>query len=557
MPRKKSSVLKETTFSVGRQLSAAEVLEKNGGIVFTKTSPVVRYKPKGNALIFEPDGELLKVHFEKKFGDAKYEKYDIFNIKKTSCRTALDEIARYLNYFANLYDRDDEYLMGLFKIKYEIDDTRSISREEGLDLLKDYIYMYIFTPSMQQKIYTIVDDNYYDDIERTDTSYEKGKFYLESLEFTNEHIKILLRVSMGIKLMLPIIVHYVDKYKIKLSKDSPLLFSFYEPLLNMFSPANIDIYNKLFIYVKRKVIDAQARNKPIYSRNEIFGHDDMTLIDRYLKYELIGENFFKFKFSESIDPKTGRYRENVLGLIKTIIKIQLIFFRKNEYSKNLAEVTNSKNGDELSGADKLEMNLSKMDEGLLNLSDENVERSMEFIRENINFEISDEEIEYMVQNQHPNEIQVNLIRAYYGKYFGEMRDLNMITRREFVILELLLKKILLVENGQTGEDGYVVSHAVLPYILTGNVTERVNTRVIRNQKFSSKIEESYLYTKLIHEKYRYLNSIRQNIILQLLSTMINTNFAYVTYENDQLTGKQIHYSDDQISDELMFFLNSI
>lgn len=557
MPRKKSSVLKETTFSVGRQLSAAEVLEKNGGIVFTKTSPVVRYKPKGNALIFEPDGELLKVHFEKKFGDNKYEKYDIFNIKKTSCRTALDEIARYLNYFANLYDRDDEYLMGLFKIKYEIDDTRSISREEGLDLLKDYIYMYIFTPSMQQKIYTIVDDNYYDDIERTDTSYEKGKFYLESLEFTNEHIKILLRVSMGIKLMLPIIVHYVDKYKIKLSKDSPLLFSFYEPLLNMFSPANIDIYNKLFIYVKRKVIDAQARNKPIYSRNEIFGHDDMTLIDRYLKYELIGENFFKFKFSESIDPKTGRYRENVLGLIKTIIKIQLIFFRKNEYSKNLAEVTNSKNGDELSGADKLEMNLSKMDEGLLNLSDENVERSMEFIRENINFEISDEEIEYMVQNQHPNEIQVNLIRAYYGKYFGEMRDLNMITRREFVILELLLKKILLVENGQTGEDGYVVSHAVLPYILTGNVTERVNTRVIRNQKFSSKIEESYLYTKLIHEKYRYLNSIRQNIILQLLSTMINTNFAYVTYENDQLTGKQIHYSDDQISDELMFFLNSI
>lgn len=557
MPRKKSSVLKETTFSVGRQLSAAEVLEKNGGIVFTKTSPVVRYKPKGNALIFEPDGELLKVHFEKKFGDDKYEKYDIFNIKKTSCRTALDEIARYLNYFANLYDRDDEYLMGLFKIKYEIDDTRSISREEGLDLLKDYIYMYIFTPSMQQKIYTIVDDNYYDDIERTDTSYEKGKFYLESLEFTNEHIKILLRVSMGIKLMLPIIVHYVDKYKIKLSKDSPLLFSFYEPLLNMFSPANIDIYNKLFIYVKRKVIDAQARNKPIYSRNEIFGHDDMTLIDRYLKYELIGENFFKFKFSESIDPKTGRYRENVLGLIKTIIKIQLIFFRKNEYSKNLAEVTNSKNGDELSGADKLEMNLSKMDEGLLNLSDENVERSMEFIRENINFEISDEEIEYMIQNQHPNEIQVNLIRAYYGKYFGEMRDLNMITRREFVILELLLKKILLVENGQTGEDGYVVSHAVLPYILTGNVTERVNTRVIRNQKFSSKIEESYLYTKLIHEKYRYLNSIRQNIILQLLSTMINTNFAYVTYENDQLTGKQIHYSDDQISDELMFFLNSI
>ena len=128
---------------------------------------------------------------------------------------------------------------------------------------------------------------------------------------------------------------------------------------------------------------------------------------------------------------------------------------------------------------------------------------------------------------------------------------------EFVVLELLLKRVLLLQSGETGEDGYVVSHAVLPYILTGNVTERVNTRVIRNQKFSVKIEESYLYQKLIHQKYRYLNSIRENIILQILSALINTNFTYVTYENDALTGEPIVYSDDQISDELLFFLNSI
>ena len=138
-----------------------------------------------------------------------------------------------------------------------------------------------------------------------------------------------------------------------------------------------------------------------------------------------------------------------------------------------------------------------------------------------------------------------------------MRDLNLLTRYEFVVLELLLKRVLLVENGETGEDGYMVSNAVLPYILTGNVSERVNTRVIRNQKFSSKIEESYLYQKLIQQKYSYLNSIRENIILQMLSALINTNFTYVTYENQELTGQLIVYSDDQISDELLFFLNSI
>lgn len=556
MPKKKKELSADKVFDVGRPLSPAEILKRNGYTEFTRISYVAKYRPKGKELIFEPDGELLKVHFEEKFGDPKYAKFGIFNIKKTSCKTALDEIARYLNYFVNLYDSEDEYIFALFKIKYEIDGTRSINADT-IGLLKDYIYTFIFTPSMQKKIYRIVDENYFDDIEKTDTLYEKGKFYLESLEFTNEHIKILLRVSMGIKLILPILVHFIDKCKIKLNKESPFLFDFYEPLLKMFSPPDVDIYNKLFIYVKRKVMDAQSRNKPIYAKNEIFGHDDMTLVDRYLKYELIGENFFKFKFSESIDPKTGRYRENILGLIKTIIKIQLVFFRKNEYSKNLAEVTNSKNGDELSGADKLEMNLSKIDEGLLNLADENIARSMEIIRDNISMEIPEDEIEYMIQNQSPSELQVTLIRSYFGKYFGEMRDLNLLTRYEFVVLELLLKRVLLVENGETGEDGYMVSNAVLPYILTGNVSERVNTRVIRNQKFSSKIEESYLYQKLIQQKYSYLNSIRENIILQMLSALINTNFTYVTYENQELTGQLIVYSDDQISDELLFFLNSI
>ena len=557
MPKKKKALPADKTFDVGRPLSPAEILKRNGGAEFTRVSAVAKYRPKGKDLLFEPDGELLRVHFEYKFGDEKYSKFDVFNVKKTSCKTALADIAQYLNYFANLYDPDDEYIFGLFKIKYEIDGTRSINADT-VQLLKDYIYAFIFTPSMQKKIYTIVEENYFDDIEKTDTQYEKnGKYYLESLEFTNEHIKILLRVSMGIKLMLPILVHYIDKCKIKLTKDSPFLFNFYEPLLTMFSSPDVDIYNKLFIYVKRKVMDAQSRNKPIYEKNEIFGHDDMTLVDRYLKYELIGENFFKFKFSESIDPKTGRYRENILGLIKTIIKIQLVFFRKNEYSKNLAEVTNAKNGDELSGADKLEMNLSKIDEGLLNLADENISRSIEFIRDNINMKIPDEEIDYMIQHQAPSGLQVTLVRSYFGKYFGEMRDLNLLTRREFIILELLLKRILLVESGETGEDGYMVSHAVLPYILTGNVSEKVNTRVIRNQKFSSKIEESYLYHKLIDQKYSYLNSIRENIILQMLSALVNTNFTYVTYENQELTGNPIVYSDDQISDELLFFLNSI
>ena len=102
-----------------------------------------------------------------------------------------------------------------------------------------------------------------------------------------------------------------------------------------------------------------------------------------------------------------------------------------------------------------------------------------------------------------------------------------------------------------------VYHAALPYILTGNVEEEVNTRTIRNNKFISKVQESYLYRKLIDSKYKALNQIRPDFIIILLSKFINTNFTYVTYENPSLLGKRIEFSDDKISDEILFFLNSI
>ena len=42
----------------------------------------------------------------------------------------------------------------------------------------------------------------------------KEKKHLESLEFTNQHIKTLLKISFGIKIMTPVIFHYIAPNKI-------------------------------------------------------------------------------------------------------------------------------------------------------------------------------------------------------------------------------------------------------------------------------------------------------------------------------------------------------
>jgi hypothetical protein len=203
------------------------------------------------------------------------------------------------------------------------------------------------------------------------------------------------------------------------------------------------------------------------------------------------------------------------------------------------------------------MNLTKLDEGATTFADINIQKTIERIRKIIDVPLSEEEVDYYREHLTPSKIQIQLIYSYYTKYFGSYRDLNLLTRRDYIILALLLKKKLLIELGYEKDENGEVHQAALPYILTGNLEDRVNTRIIRNNKFISKIEESYLYQNLITNKYNLLQQIKPDYILSLLSTLINTRFTYVTYENPELLGQEILYSEDKISDELLFFLNSI
>ena len=319
------------------------------------------------------------------------------------------------------------------------------------------------------------------------------------------------------------------------------------------------MYNKLYVYVKAKVLESSSNNATIFGQKEIFGIDVFTVINLFLKKVIISENMVKYRFNKTWDPKQKKYKENIVGLNKTILTHQLSYFLKDQYQKNIAEITNTKNSDGLSASDKMAMNMSKLDEGRIIMSDLNLKMTIEQLEKTIDVPISEEEVQYYRENMYPQELQIQLIYSYFAKEFSSYQDLNLAIRRDYIRLALMLKKKLLIDNGYNnyGKKLDEVYHAALPYILTGNVEEEVNTRTIRNNKFISKVQESYLYRKLIDSKYKALNQIRPDFIIILLSKFINTNFTYVTYENPSLLGKRIEFSDDKISDEILFFLNSI
>ena len=146
------------------------------------------------------------------------------------------------------------------------------------------------------------------------------------------------------------------------------------------------------MYDKTKVLESKSHNAPIFEQRDIMGVDEYSVIDKFLKNVLISDNMVKYKFNEHYDKKLKKYKENIVGFNKTIIKYQLVYFIKDQYTKNLTEVTSAKNVDGLSGMDKLEMNMQKIDEGLTIMAELNIKNELRRIERDNDFGITDETI---------------------------------------------------------------------------------------------------------------------------------------------------------------------
>ena len=266
-------------------------------------SKINTWKPKKNEIMVEQDGKIFVCHFDKIFDKPNLKPLCNFIINKSSYINQLPIITRYINFFMNCYDDENDLATAYLKIKYAIDKEKKFNAENK-DALIDLIYEILFTPRMCEKITKMVEENYLDDIEKGDEDgkYKKGnKDYLESLEFTNEHIKILLRISFGIKIMSPILFHYLTINNInKLDKDSDLIYQFYKGLFPLFQ-GDCDMFNKLFVYCKTKVLDSAAHNSRIFEQREIFGVDIFSVINKFVRKVIISENMVKYLFNEHWD----------------------------------------------------------------------------------------------------------------------------------------------------------------------------------------------------------------------------------------------------------------
>ena len=310
----------------------------------------------------------------------------------------------------------------------------------------------------------------------------------------------------------------------------------------------------MYVYCKTKVQDSNSTNGVIFGQREVMGVDVMTVVRDFTRRVLISENVVKYKFNEIWDNKLHKYKENIIGFNKTILKFQLNYFLKEQYDKNMREVSNIKDEEGVSGVDKMLMNKNKLNEGDVTMSEINIEMTIDRIKKKIDVPIDDAEIDYYMKNHTPSPLQIFLINSYYAKYFGNYRDLNLITRRQYITILIILKKKLLIDLGFDSSTNEI-HYAALPYILTGNISEKASPRMMRATSTTSDLEDSADYQELVHVKYAMVELLKPGYIKNLFNNIVKTKFTYVTYENQELTGTEILYDEGKIKVELMSFLN--
>ena len=197
--------------------------------------------------------------------------------------------------------------------------------------------------------------------------------------------------------------------------------------------------------------------------------------------------------------------------------------------------------------------MSKMDEGSVIMSEVNAETTLDRIFREANLTVTEEEIQYYVENMHPDPFQVTFVRDYFASCFGNLRDIHNISRHDYYKLALTLKKYLIMKDCYN-PNKFHGEECPLAYILTGNMGSRLNNRIIRNTKFTTSLYEDETYQYLMNHKYSKLSEIRPDDLNRLISSFVNTTFTYVAYEKPEMLGQEIVYDDYEISKQLLDYI---
>ena len=145
-----------------------------------------------------------------------------------------DHCCLYINYFEKYFDIEKEYFTNVALIKFLID----YYQDYGVQNFIYDITRYIIQPSIITKIEKMVDHNY-----TLELSYKSANN--PQLQYTDDHAKTLLKISILMNLCIPLITHFA--YSRKINDIDEYLLDIYDYILYIRMKDDIFLKKEFFV----------------------------------------------------------------------------------------------------------------------------------------------------------------------------------------------------------------------------------------------------------------------------------------------------------------------
>lgn len=489
--------------------------------------PVDEWVPEEGDKLFKHTKGAIIVPISQLFGLDGESGFNYFMLTPKRCYNSVsksmdikEHFTHYLNYFEKFYDKDHELISVYGRIKYLIDFEKGYTKEA----LSYDIDRYLLSSSMKYKISLMNRDNY-----KLDLNYSKVKN--ECLEYNNKHGMIMMKMSVIMITLIPVLSHFA--YVNKILDVNDFLLEFFDKVLHMF---DVDIYTKLY-ETASSIVERNRLRNPIWNNQDIRGVNPTThvlgtvnnIILNVMPKYLYSGNLIFLNLS-SIENNT-KYQVTDIGYECDFIPLS---------SSNRDEDNNSE-------FDKFESYLTKQDEALYLQNKVNCEETMRQLVQ-LYGPFDEEEIKFykkelMVDNEFViNSFQMKLIFNLFYKFFGDPVSIKAINSDDYIKLILIAKRML--ESN---------SMVVLPYILSSKIVRYVSRKNV-NKKELLKLESSPYYTNIMN---KYKNEKIETDILSLIATILSSEFQIIDYHDESLHGITIDCQAELICDEILMYINLI
>lgn len=503
--------------------------------------------------------KTMIIKFDKELAHVDNENIAALNewkVTKLSYSSYLPRMCEELNFFEAMYDQEGELITALFRIKYMIDVDNISYTMKNFDAFKDLCYKTIFTPSIKAKIARMVDENYVDDIEAENIRNMKNPDMLsimqrkkKSLEFLNVHVKAMIQISFGIKILSFIINHFAVMRSINIQKNIDLFHRFYIDMFQVFD-WDFDIYNKIYAYIENKVNSSYNFNKSIFEQQEIEGKDKSIIIDQLIRRNVIIDNFIKFQMPQTWNSAKEQPNERVLSFLCSIINTHISIFIMQVFRRNLIETSIVPDADGNSKNDRYRASKMKINEEYVITCTMDMRHLVDSLFAKYEKDITPEEIDYYRKNLKPSRLQQLMIEIYFFSYTYSSQEFALLRNLDWYKLLLIMRKDIMRRFNVTKDS---LLDSTLALILTANIEETpVGEKMyLKDTKY---LKDHEVYNSLVKNYYSTVVDINEDSLKKFLITFVNSKYRFVLYEEQQLLDQEITLNKRELIDQLLNFL---